>query len=104
MNIASEKQASDIVLLDIREICSFADYFVVCSAETERQIKAVCEDIDKGIQDNGGTLLHQEGTPDSGWVILDFGDMIVHIFAPRERNYYQLEKVWEKATTLLRIQ
>lgn len=101
---ASEKQANDIVMLDMRELCTFADYFVICSGDTSRQIKAICEEIDRMLAREGITLSRREGTVDSGWVLMDFGDVIIHIFASTEREYYKLEKLWSKATPLIRIQ
>ncbi len=104
MEAASDKQASDIVLLDTREICSFADYFVICNGDTERQVKAIQDAIEDLLKKEGVLFHHCEGTPDSGWVLLDLGAVIVHIFAPLEREYYQLDKLWDKAHLLVKIQ
>ncbi|MDP6647718.1 MAG: ribosome silencing factor [Dehalococcoidales bacterium] len=101
---ASEKQASDIVLLDTREVCGFADYFLICSGETERQIQAICEAIEYVLKKAGVPPDYREGTSDSGWLLLDFGDVIIHIFAPFERKYYQLDELWSAATPVIRIQ
>lgn len=101
---ASDKQASDIVLLDARTVCSFADYFVICSGDTERQIGAISEEIEHILKKEGVLPNHHEGTVDSGWLLLDYGDVIVHIFAPTEREYYQLDKLWGQAKLVLRIQ
>lgn len=100
---ASDKQASDIVLIDTRQACSFADYFVICNGETVRQIEAIRKAIDETLEKEGVASYHREGTADSGWVLLDLGGVIVHIFAPFEREYYQLERLWSKAQLLLRI-
>jgi ribosome-associated protein len=104
VEVASDKQALDIILLDIRGLSGFADYFVICSGETERQIRAISEGIDEVLGKEGASLHRREGTTDSGWILLDFGDVIVHVFAPRERQYYQLDKLWSKATPVVRIQ
>ena len=101
---ASDKLATDIVLLDARGVCSFADYFVICSGDSERQIKAIYEEIEHTLKKEGTVPHHHEGTVDSGWLLLDFGDVIVHIFAPFEREYYQLDKLWSQATTVVRMQ
>ena len=101
---ASNKQAVDIVLLDARTVCSFADYFVLCTGETERQIRALQEEVKHSLKKEGVLSTHHEGTIDSGWLLLDYGDVIVHIFATAEREYYQLEKLWSKANLVLRIQ
>lgn len=101
---AADKQASNIVLLDARKVCSFADYFVICSGESERQISAIYEEVGHRLKQEGVLPHHHEGTIDSGWLLLDFGDIIVHIFAPFEREYYQLDELWSQATPVLRIQ
>jgi len=101
---ASDKQAGDIVLLDTRGVCSFADYFVICSGESDRQIQAIYNEIGHALKRESILPHHREGTLDSGWLLLDFGDVIVHIFASMEREYYQLDKLWSQASTVVRIQ
>ncbi len=101
---ASNKQAVDIVLLDTREVCSFADYFVVCNGDSERQIQAIYDEVTHTLKREGISPHHSEGTVDSGWLLLDFGDVIAHIFAPFEREYYQLDKLWSQAIPIVRIQ
>ena len=92
------------MLLDVRGICSFADYFVMCSAESSRQIKAIYDEIMHSLKKDGVLPHHREGTVDSGWMLLDSGDVIVHIFAPTERYYYQLDELWSQASPVVRIQ
>ena len=104
MEAASDKQASDIVLLDVRNVCSFADYFVICAGETERQIRAVYDEIEHSLKKEKVLPHHHEGTIDSGWLLLDYGDVIVHIFGALEREYYQLDELWSVAKPVLRIQ
>jgi len=94
----------DIILLDTRKVCSFADYFVICSGDSERQIKAIIDEVTHTLKREGILPRHHEGTVDSGWLLLDFGDVIVHIFAPFEREYYQLDKLWSQALPVVRIQ
>ena len=101
---ASDQQASDIVLLDVREICSFASYFVICSGESERQMKAIHDEVEHILKKEGLLPHHREGTVDSGWLLFDFGDVVVHIFAPFEREYYQLDELWSQAVPVVRIQ
>ncbi|MFC2040917.1 ribosome silencing factor [Chloroflexota bacterium] len=101
---ASDKQATDIVLLDTQKVCSFADYFVICSGETQRQVKAIYDEVEHVLKKEGILPHHREGAPDSGWLLLDFGDIIVHIFAPFEREYYQLDELWSEAIPVVRIQ
>lgn len=92
------------MLLDVRELCSFADYFVICSGSVERQIEAIRDEIDQALGQQGATVRHTEGGVDSGWILMDFGDVVVHIFEPPQREYYGLDKLWSKATLILRIQ
>ena len=101
---ASDKQASNIVLLDTRAVSDFADYFVICSADTTRQIEAIRDEVGYVLKREGILPHHYEGTVDSGWLLLDYGDVIVHIFATPQREYYQLDKLWSRASTLVRIQ
>ena len=101
---AGAKQASDIVLLGMRGVCSFADYFVICSGDSERQIKTIYEEIGYVLKGVGILPHHREGTIDSGWLLIDFGDVVVHIFTPLERERYQLDELWGRASTVVRIQ
>lgn len=104
VEVAGDKQAQDIVLLDVRGICSFADYFVICSAQSSRQIKAIYDEIMHSLKKEGVLPRHREGTVDSGWLLLDYGEVIVHIFATIERDYYQLDELWSQASPVVRIQ
>ena len=101
---ASDKQASDVVLLDVREICGFASYFVVCNGESERQIRAIHDEIEHGLKREGVLPHHREGELDSGWLLLDYGDVIVHVFSSDERGFYRLEELWSRAVPVVRIQ
>jgi ribosome-associated protein len=101
---AADKQAIDIILLDTREVCSFADYFVICSGDSERQLSTIYDEVGHRLKQAGVLPDHREGTIESGWLLLDFGNVIVHIFAPFERDYYQLDELWSQAKPVLRIQ
>ena len=92
------------MLLDVIDLCSFADYFIICTGDTNRHIEAIWQGIGGGLKAKGVVANHREGTADSGWLLADFGSVIVHIFAPVERDYYQLDKLWGKATPIVRIQ
>jgi len=104
VEIASDKQAGNIVLLDVRGICTFADYFVVCSGESQRQIHTILEEIEKTLKKEGVLPHHLEGAPDTGWLLLDYGDIIIHIFSPEERAYYDLDGLWGQAKVVVSIQ
>ena len=99
----SDKLAADTVLLDAREVCSFADYFVICTGESSRQIRAISDAVSEDLKAENRLPGHVEGTSESGWILLDYGDVIVHVFAPFERDYYQLDKFWQDATTKIRV-
>ena len=102
-DVASDKLASDIVMLDISEISDFADYFVILSVESTRQMRAIVEDLEHALVEKGGIRHHREGTPESGWMLLDFGDVVIHVFGTEERQFYNLEAAWSEATELVRI-
>lgn len=101
--VASEKLAEDIVMLDLRGLAPFADYFVIMSGGSSRQIEALEDDITQALKDAGISRFHREGTPASGWILLDFSDVIVHIFGPEEREFYELERLWGQAAQVVRI-
>ncbi len=90
--------------MDISKVASFADYFVLASAQSVRQLKAMLESVDEGLSPDGLEPMCREGEPASGWVLLDYGDIIVHLFGQKERGLYDLEGLWYDATTVLRVQ
>ena len=104
VELAEDKKAADIVLLDLGELTTVADAFVICSGGSERQIGAIADGILGGLRDEGVKPFGREGTPESHWVLVDFGSVIVHVFTPPERDYYELEKHWSGAKVILRVQ
>ena len=104
VDLLAEKQAEDILLLDISKVASFADYFVIASGQTVRQLKVMLESVDEGTSAAGAKSVGREGEASSGWVLLDYGDVIVHLFGPDERGYYDLEGLWHDATPVVRVQ
>lgn len=104
VDVAADKKASDVTLIEIGKITTLADYFVICTGTSDRQINAIARAVEDASSDAGIRLLHREGMPADGWVLLDYGQIIVHIFSPEQRAYYDLERRWEAAPTLLRIQ
>jgi ribosome-associated protein len=103
VDLAADKKASDIVLLGVRELTTMADYFVICSGASERQLGAIADGIVQGLRGEGIRPIGSEGAPGAHWLLLDFGSVIVHVFAPPERDFYQLEKLWAEAPTVLRV-
>ena len=95
---------SDIVLLDMDGVSLLADYFVLCNAESRPQFRAIREEVEKQAKAAGGRRLHVEGEAESGWVLLDYGAVVVHIFDPELRAYYNLEQLWKEARLVVRIQ
>ena len=93
-----------MVLLDVSASCSFADYFLICTGESERQLKAIWDAILETLKAQGIAPLHKEGVAGSGWLLADYGAVVIHIFAPEERQFYQLEALWKDAVPVLHIQ
>jgi len=94
--LALSKKAERILEIDVRELTSITDYFVICSADTDVQVKAICDAIRKGTDHKPYRL---EGYQHLNWVLLDYIDVVVHIFRTKERNYYNIEKLWADAPT-----
>ena len=91
-------------MLDVRDLCSFADYFVICAGESARQIRTIGDEVEHELKKAGVKPHHHEGTADSGWLLLDYGDVIVHIFGNEERDFYKLDELWHEARTVLQVQ
>ena len=104
VELAEDKKAADIVLLDLTGLTTLADAFVICSGGSERQLGAIADGIVEGMRAEKTRPIGREGTASSHWVLLDFGSVVVHIFTPPERDYYSLEKHWSEAKTVLRVQ
>jgi ribosome-associated protein len=104
VELLSEKRAEDILLLDIRGVALFADYFVIASAETARHTQALCDSLHEELAKDGLSAWGREGEAGSGWVLLDYGDVIVHIFGPEQRSFYDLEGLWREAVPVVHIQ
>jgi ribosome-associated protein len=95
---ASDRKALDLVQMDLREIISYTDYFVVCTGRTDRQAKAIHDAVYSGMKSAHGVLpARVEGLPQAHWILMDYLDVIVHIFTPETRDYYRLEQLWGEA-------
>jgi len=104
VELAEDKKAADIVLLDLIPLTTVADYFVICSGGSERQLDAIASGVISGMRDERVRPFGREGTAASHWILVDFGSVIVHVFTPPERDFYQLERHWSEAKTVLRLQ
>jgi ribosome-associated protein len=103
-DILAETPASDTVVLDIRGLSTFSDFFVICSGENERQLRAIAERLQEELRDVGVRPRRVEGTPRSGWMVIDYNDAIVHVFDNELRDFYKMERLWAEAPRLLAIQ
>jgi ribosome-associated protein len=103
VEIASDKKGNDIVMLRMAELTTMADFFVICSGRSDRQVQALASAIVDELRREGIRPLGTEGRASARWVLLDFGTVIVHVFAPEEREYYGLERLWSQATQVVRI-
>jgi ribosome-associated protein len=104
VDLASDKKASDIVLLEIGGLTTLADYFVIASGQSERQLGAIADGIIETLRDEGTRPIGREGSANAHWLLIDFGSVVVHVMAPPERDFYQLERLWADAPLLLRMQ
>jgi len=101
---AEDKKSADIVLLDVTALTTLADYFVICSGGSERQLAAIADSIVDAAREAGVRPFAREGAAISHWLLVDFGSVVVHVFAPPERDFYQLERLWAEARTVVRVQ
>jgi ribosome-associated protein len=98
---AESKKATDIKVLDLTGITSFADYFVICTGANQRQIQAISDEVNLQMKRQAGELpISVEGYSQAEWVLADYGDLLVHIFSPKSREYYDLERLWRSAKTV----
>jgi ribosome-associated protein len=94
LQAASEKKAIDIVVLDLRDIASFTDYFVIVGGANERQVQAISDEVYETLKRLGSPVAHVEGYKTAEWILLDFGDFVVHVFEQKARHFYDLERLW----------
>ena len=97
VNAASEKKALDVVVLDLREIASFTDYFVITSGTNERQVQAISDGVYETLKKAGSPAARVEGYKTAEWILLDYGDFIVHVFEEKSRKFYDLERLWRES-------
>ena len=101
VSAAQAKKAEDISVLDLRAVANFADTFVICHGLNARQIQAISDEVGTRLKQEGIRPMSMEGYQQAEWILMDYGDLIVHIFSPRARDYYQLERLWKTGRPLL---
>jgi ribosome-associated protein len=104
VNALEEKKGEKIVLIDIQNISSFADFFVICSGTSDRMLDSLADGVLENAKKNYQIIGKKEGKAAAGWVLCDLGDVIVHLFSPDQRDYYRLEELWNQGKVLLRLQ
>ena len=104
VNALEDKKGEDILLLDLKGIASFTDYFIICSGTTDRMLNALANTLLKDMRKSFKKKGRKEGEARDGWLIVDYGDVIVHLFSPDQREYYRLEELWNEGKVLLRLQ
>jgi ribosome-associated protein len=104
VDTAADRKAADITLLDLRNISIISDFFVLCNGTSERQITALTRALTDRARELGAPSRRLEGTAEGGWVLIDFEDVIVHVFSPEQRSFYRLDELWKEAQPLLVIQ
>ena len=102
--VLEDKKGEDILLLDIHELADFTEYFVICSGTSDRMLQALADEAIEQIRKRYDMRGRIEGLPQDGWVLVDFGDIILHLFSPDRRDYYRLEELWSKGRMLLHLQ
>jgi ribosome-associated protein len=98
-----EKKGEEITVLDISQVSSFSDYFIICNGTSDRMLKSLSDTVIETSKKNYSVHGRLEGRPEDGWVLVDLGDVIVHLFSPDQRDYYQLEQLWSNAKTILKL-
>lgn len=96
-NAASNKKARDVRILNVMHLSPIADYFVVCSGNSTVQVKAIADEIENKMSEKGCELKHKEGYSSARWILLDYGDVIVHVFHNEDRDFYDIERLWADA-------
>lgn len=97
---AEDKKAVDILVLDLRKAGGFADYFLICTGSNSRQVRAIADGVEEALRLDGEKPAHVEGYRGSEWILLDYFDFIVHVFAPETRTFYALERLWGDAESI----
>lgn len=101
INAALQRKAKDLVVMKMMALSSFADYFIICSGTSDRQVKAIASWLDESLKKDGMTLLGKEGLQHGQWVLMDYGDIVIHIFYEPVRAFYDIERLWAEAPKMM---
>ena len=103
VNALEDKKGENIVLIDLQGVAAFTDYFVIATGTSDRMLDSLAETATKEVKDKYQINGREEGQAKDGWMVVDFGDVVLHLFAPEEREYYRLEELWDTGKVLLRL-
>jgi len=104
IEILEEKKAEDIILMDLKEVADFTDYFIICNGTSDRMLNSLADAVSEKVKEDYKIIAKREGDPSEGWLLVDLGDIVIHLFSPELREYYQLEKLWQQGKTLVHVQ
>jgi ribosome-associated protein len=94
---AADKKAQNLIVIDVGEFLAITDFFVICSGSSDRQVRTIADEVEAKLRETGVRPLRTEGAPEGGWVLLDYGVFVVHVFTEEMRQYYELERLWKDA-------
>jgi ribosome-associated protein len=104
VNTLEDRKGENILLMDIAQISSFADFFIICNGTSDRMLNSLADAVRESAKEQYRIIASIEGEPNDGWLVVDLGDVVVHLFSPEQRDYYGLEELWEHGRVLLRLQ
>jgi len=104
IEVLEDKKAEKLVLLDIQNVSSFADYFIICNGTSDRMLQALADGVREFAKSEYGLVVSIEGEGRDGWLLVDLGDIVIHLFSPDQREHYKLEQFWERGKRLLNLQ
>lgn len=102
--LLSDKKAQDVIIIDIEQLTVIADCFVIASGRSPVQVKALCDEIEEKMEETGEPVIRKEGYDAARWIVLDYGDILVHIFHRDEREFYNIERLWEDGSNIIKIE
>jgi ribosome-associated protein len=104
VDVLEDKKAENILLLDIKDVCEFTDYFVIANGTSDRMLESLSRAAEEALKKKCAVRVRAEGYAKDGWILIDAGDVVIHLFSPDQRDYYRLEDLWSQGRVLLRLQ